>query len=156
MRAPDEERLFRVPYGDGELEFMVQPWFALDVVDPSRAARTTYDIVIAGIGKPDDADLGRALRAAAKATRSVVIRDGGALVIPAQLEDGEGEAAADAIAGVPDVTLVVVAASEAPEAVRVAGLRAAVDIEEALDIAYEHIGRPQRANVALMTRRPTG
>ncbi|MEA2661638.1 MAG: lactate racemase [Chloroflexota bacterium] len=47
---------------------------------------------------------------------------------------------------------IVVAASEAPEVVRLAKLRAAVDVEEALDIAYEHIGRPQRASVLLVPR----
>ena len=38
------------------------------------------------------------------------------------------------------------------EIVRIANLRAAVDVEEALDIAYEHIGRPQRASVLLVPR----
>ena len=47
---------------------------------------------------------------------------------------------------------IVVAASEAPEIVRLAKLRAAVDVEEALDIAYEHIGRPDRASVLLVPR----
>ncbi len=47
---------------------------------------------------------------------------------------------------------IVVAASEAPEIVRLAKLRAAVDVEEALDIAYEHIGRPTRASVLLVPR----
>ena len=47
---------------------------------------------------------------------------------------------------------IVVAASEAPEIVRLAKLRAAVDVEEALDIAYEHIGRPMRASVLLVPR----
>ncbi|MHB8632305.1 MAG: lactate racemase domain-containing protein [Candidatus Limnocylindria bacterium] len=47
---------------------------------------------------------------------------------------------------------IVVAASEAPEVVRLAKLRAAVDVEEALDIAYEHIGRPARASVLLVPR----
>lgn len=47
---------------------------------------------------------------------------------------------------------VIVAASEAPEVVRLAKLRAAVDVEEALDIAYEHIGRPALASVLLVPR----
>lgn len=47
---------------------------------------------------------------------------------------------------------IVVAASEAPEVVRLAKLRAAVDVEEALDIAYEHVGRPPRASVLLVPR----
>src|SRR6266545_2065694 len=48
--------------------------------------------------------------------------------------------------------MLIVAASESPEVVRLAKLRAAVDVEEALDIAYEHIGRPQRASVLLVPR----
>lgn len=47
---------------------------------------------------------------------------------------------------------IIVAASEAPEVVRLAKLRAAVDVEEALDIAYEHVGRPRRASVLLVPR----
>jgi hypothetical protein len=31
-------------------------------------------------------------------------------------------------------------------------MRAAVDVEEGLDIAYEHIGRPVRASVLLVPR----
>jgi nickel-dependent lactate racemase len=47
---------------------------------------------------------------------------------------------------------IIIAASEAPEVVRLAKLRAAVDVEEGLDIAYEHIGRPTRASVLLVPR----
>src|SRR2546430_2472925 len=47
---------------------------------------------------------------------------------------------------------IIVAASEAPEVVRLAKMRAAVDVEEALDLAYEHIGRPARASVLLVPR----
>jgi len=127
----------RVPYGDGELEFMLQPWF--EVVEPPGSA----DIVVAGVSGPDGAELGRALRATAGAR--AILRDGGVLVIAAQLEDGKGDAEpAD------DGRLVIVAASEAPEVVRLAGLRPAVDVEEALDIAYEHIGRPARASIAVV------
>jgi hypothetical protein len=46
----------------------------------------------------------------------------------------------------------VVAASEAPEIVRLAKLRAAVDVEEALEIAYEHIGRPKKASLLIVPR----
>lgn len=47
---------------------------------------------------------------------------------------------------------IVVAASEAADVVRRAKMRVAVDVEEALDIAYEHIGRPPRASVLLVPR----
>ena len=134
--------MFRVSYGDGELEFMLQPWFDL-VVHPVPAG--LYDIVIAGIGKPDDADLAGASRAARRV--SEFVREGGAIVIAAQLDEGDAQGA-----GLLPEAFVVIAASEAPEAVRVAGMRAAVDIEEGLDLAYEHIGRPTRASVLLIPR----
>ncbi|HYK98943.1 MAG TPA: hypothetical protein VEU77_11195 [Candidatus Acidoferrales bacterium] len=142
QRAPGEERLFRVTYGDGDLEFMLQPWFDLDV-RPAPGSR--YDIVIAGVAKPDGFDLAGVSRAARRV--GGLVRDGGAIVLAAQLDEDDG-AGADAL---PDA-LVVIAASEAPEAVRVAGMRAAVDVEEGLDIAYEHIGRPRRASVVLIPR----
>jgi len=140
QRAPGEDRLFRVRYGDGELEFMLQPWFDIDLRPVTDRA---YDIVIAGVGKPDDADLHRASRGALRAREFT--RDGGAVVLAAQLDEGEGDAPPAAL----DV-FVIVAASEAPEVVRLAGWRAAVDVEEGLDLAYEHIGRPTRASVLLL------
>ena len=133
----------RVPYGDGELEFMLQPWFEL------VAAPVTADIVVAGVAGPDGADLGRALEATAGAR--ALARPGGVLVIAAQLEDGKGDGEP-----VGDGRLVIIAASEAPEVVRLAGLRPAVDVEEALDIAYEHIGRPQRASITILRTPPSG
>ena len=149
MRAAGDERLFRVPYGHGELEFMLQPWFDLDIAGSARP-RTPYDIVIVGIGKPNDATLSATLRAAAPATP--LVREGGAIVIPAQLDEGAGDPLADDSALALLHHQVVVAASESPEIVRLADLRAAVDVEEALDIAYEHIGRPTRASVLLIPR----
>ena len=111
-----------------------------------------------------------------------MVREGGAIIIPAQLEEGAGEGAgeqrflaalerAESPAAVVEEArrhfaggeqravmvaltlqhcLVIVAASESPEVVRLAKLRAAVDVEEALDIAYEHIGRPTKASVLLV------
>ena len=36
------ERMLRVPYGHEEIEFMVQPWFDVDVVESApNAARQT-------------------------------------------------------------------------------------------------------------------
>jgi nickel-dependent lactate racemase len=143
-----------------------------------------YDIVIAGVGKPKDANLYQASRAATflRFAPTPVVREGGAIIIAAQLDEGAGEGAgeqrflaalerAESPAAVVEAArqhfeggeqravmlaltlqhcLVVVAASEAPEVVRLAKLRAAVDVEEALDIAYEHIGRPARASVLLV------
>lgn len=143
-----------------------------------------YDIVIAGVGKPKDANLYQASRAATylRFAPTPVVREGGAIIIAAQLEEGAGEGAgeqrflaalerAESPAAVVDAArkhfeggeqravmvaltlqhcLVIIAASEAPEVVRLAKLRASVDVEEALDIAYEHIGRPTRASVLLV------
>ena len=133
----------RVGYGEGDVEFMLQPWF--DVVEATRPV----DIVITGAPGAKGADLGQALRSAGDAR--VLARDGGAVVVAARLEDGKGDAEP-----LDDGRLVVVAASEAPEIVRLAGLRPAVDVEEALDIAYEHIGRPARASVAIVRPGPSG
>lgn len=150
----------------------------------TRPIAKQYDIVIAGVGKPKDANLYQASRAATylRFAPTPVVREGGAIIIAAQLEEGAGEGAgeqrflaalerAESPAAVVDAArqhfeggeqravmlaltlqhcLVIVAASEAPEVVRLAKLRAAVDVEEALDIAYEHIGRPTRASVLLV------
>ena len=74
QRAPGEERLFRVAYGHDELEFMLQPWFDIDVVGSTQTIRGGYDIVIAGVGKPHDADLVSALRATSAAARDTSAR----------------------------------------------------------------------------------
>jgi nickel-dependent lactate racemase len=152
----------------------------------TRTIDRQYDIAIAGVGKPKDTSLYQASRAATylRFAPTPVVREGGAIIIPAQLDEGAGEGAgeqrffaalerAESPAAVIDAArrhfeggeqravmvaltlqhcLVIVAASEAPEVVRLAKLRAAVDVEEALDIAYEHIGRPQRASVLLVPR----
>ena len=65
QRAPGAERLFRVPYGDGELEFMLQPWFDIDVVasgsmDPvGDVERAAHDALVRPRGAPPLADLAR-------------------------------------------------------------------------------------------------
>ena len=150
----------------------------------TRTIKKQYDIVIAGVGKPKDVNLYQASRAATylRFAPTPVVREGGAIILPAQLEEGAGEGTgeqrffaalerATSPSAVVDEArhhfaggeqravmvaltlqhcLVIVAASEAPEVVRLAKLRAAVDVEEALDIAYEHIGRPERASVLLV------
>jgi nickel-dependent lactate racemase len=150
----------------------------------TRPIAKQYDIVIAGVGKPKDVNLYQASRAATylRFAPTPVVREGGAIIIAAQLDEGAGEGAgeqrffaalerAESPAAVVDAArhhfeggeqravmlaltlqhcLVIIAASEAPEVVRLAKLRAAVDVEEALDIAYEHIGRPTRASVLLV------
>lgn len=152
----------------------------------TRTIAKQYDIVIAGVGKPKDVNLYQASRAATylRFAPTPVVREGGAIIIPAQLDEGAGEGAgeqrflaalekAESPAAVVEEArrhfaggeqravmvaltlqhcMIVVAASEAPEVVRLAKLRAAVDVEEALDIAYEHIGRPERASVLLVPR----
>jgi lactate racemase len=150
----------------------------------TRSIAKQYDIVIAGVGKPKDVNLYQASRAATylRFAPTPVVREGGAIIIAAQLDEGAGEGPgeqrflaaleqAESPAAVVDAArkhfeggeqravmvaltlqhcLVIIAASEAPEVVRLAKLRAAVDVEEALDIAYEHIGRPTRASVLLV------
>jgi nickel-dependent lactate racemase len=150
----------------------------------TRPIAKQYDIAIAGVGKPKDVNLYQASRAATylRFAPTPVVREGGAIIIAAQLDEGAGEGAgeqrffaalerAESPAAVVEAArrhfeggeqravmvaltlqhcLVIVAASEAPEIVRLAKLRAAVDVEEALDIAYEHIGRPTRASVLLV------
>ncbi len=151
----------------------------------TRTISKQYDIVIAGVGKPKDVNLYQASRAATylRFAPTPVVREGGAIIIPAQLDEGAGEGTgeqrflaalerAESPAAVVEEArrrfaggeqravmvaltlqhcLVIVAASESPEVVRLAKLRAAVDVEEALDIAYEHIGRPEHAAVLLVT-----
>ncbi len=46
----------------------------------------------------------------------------------------------------------MVAASEAADVVRRAKLWVAVDVEEGLDIAYAHIGRPKQASLLIVPR----
>ena len=150
----------------------------------TRPIARQYDIAIAGVGKPKDVNLYQASRAATylRFAPTPVVREGGAIIIAAQLDEGAGEGAgeqrffaalerAESPAAVVEAArrhfeggeqravmvaltlqhcLVIVAASEAPEIVRLAKLRAAVDVEEGLDIAYEHIGRPTRASVLLV------
>ena len=150
----------------------------------TRPIAKQYDIVIAGVGKPKDANLYQASRAATylRFAPTPVVREGGAIIIAAQLDEGAGEGAgeqrflaalerAESPAAVVDAArqhfeggeqravmvaltlqhcMLIVAASESPEVVRLAKMRAAVDVEEALDIAYEHIGRPTRASVLLV------
>ena len=150
----------------------------------TRSIGKQYDIAIAGVGKPKDVNLYQASRAATylRFAPTPVVREGGVIIIPAQLEEGAGEGPgeqrflaalerAESPAAVVEEArrhfaggeqravmvaltlqhcLVIVAASESPEVVRLAKLRAAVDVEEALDIAYEHIGRPTRASVLLV------
>src|SRR5206468_1722486 len=106
-----------------------------------------------GILEPPEirAEQGHFLELLRRRPKAPAVRDGGVLIIPAQLEDGEGDDPVE-ITSLVENCLVVIAASESPEIVRIANLRAAVDVEEALDIAYEHIGRPQRASVLLVPR----
>ncbi len=180
----DRERVVAVAAGapDDVLRALVEVGTRLY----TRPIGKQYDIVIAGVGKPKDVNLYQASRAATylRFAPTPVVREGGAIVIPAQLDEGAGEgvgeqrflaaleraespsavveAARRRLAGgeqravMVALTLqhcmVIVAASESPEVVRLAKLRAAVDVEEALDIAYEHIGRPPRASVLLVPR----
>src|SRR2546428_2905669 len=180
----DRERVVAVAAGEADavLTELVAKAAALYI----RRIGRQYDIVIAGVGHPKDVNLYQASRAATylRFAPTPVVREGGAIIIPARLDEGAGEGAgeqrflaalerAPSPAAVVDearrhfaggeqravmvaLTLqwcqIIVAASESPEIVRLAKLRAAVGVEEALDIAYEHIGRPARASVLLVPR----
>src|SRR5438309_5434335 len=180
----DRERIVAVAAGDPDA--VLANLAAKAAALYTRAIPKQYDIVVAGVGHPKDVNLYQASRAATylRFAPTPVVREGGAIIIPARLEEGAGEGAgeqgflhalesAESPAAVVEaarrhfeggepravmvaLTLqhcaVIVAASEAPEVVRLAKLRAAVDVEEALDIAYEHIGRPARASVLLVPR----
>src|SRR5881409_816676 len=56
QRASGADRVFRVPYGHEELEFMLQPWFDVDVVESATAEPI--------------ADVARAVREALRRPRS--------------------------------------------------------------------------------------
>lgn len=180
----DHERPVAVAAGepDAVLERLVA--VASDVY--TRPIARQYDVVVAGVGAPKDVNLYQASRAATylRFAPTPVVREGGTIVIPAQLPEGAGEGAgeqrflaalerAESPAAVVAaarrhfeggeqravmvaLTLqhcqIIVAASEAPEVVRLAKLRAAVDVEEALDLAYEHIGRPTHASLLIVPR----
>jgi len=180
----DRERVVAVAAGDPDavLADLVAKAAALY----TRPIAKQYDTAIPGVGYPKDVNLYQASRAATylRFAPVPVVREGGAIIIPAQLPEGAGEGAGEqrflaaleravSPAAVVEearrhfaggeqravmvaLTLqhcaIIVAASEAPEVVRLAKLRAAVDVEEALDIAYEHIGRPARASVLLVPR----
>ena len=180
----DRERVVAVAAGDPDA--VLTDLAAKAAALYTRPIPKQYDIVIAGVGHPKDVNLYQASRAATylRFAPTPVVREGGAIIIPARLEEGAGdgpgeqrffaaleraespaavvEAARKHFAGgeqravMVALTLqwcqIIVAASEAPEVVRLAKLRASVDVEEGLDIAYEHIGRPARASVLLVPR----
>ncbi len=180
----DRERVVAVAAGDPAAVFAHLVERAAAIY--TRPISKQYDIVIAGVGAPKDVNLYQASRAATylRFAPTPVVREGGAIIVPARLDEGAGEGAgekrflaalesAESPAAVVEGArrhfaggeqravmvaltlqhcLVIVAASEAPEVVRLAKLRAAVDVEEGLDIAYEHIGRPPRASVLLVPR----
>jgi len=180
----DRERPVAVAAGDPDAVLEQLVAIASEVY--TRPIDKQYDVVVAGVGAPKDVNLYQASRAATylRFAPTPVVREGGVIVVPAQLPEGAGEGVgeqrflaalerAESPTAVVDAArehfaggeqravmvaltlqhcLVVVAASEAPEVVRLAKLRASVDVEEALEIAYEHIGRPQRASLLIVPR----
>ncbi|OLD11522.1 MAG: hypothetical protein AUJ06_00350 [Chloroflexi bacterium 13_1_40CM_3_70_6] len=180
----DRERVITVVAGDPDA--VLAECVAKAAALYTRPIAKQYDIAIAGVGHPKDTNLYQASRAATylRFAPTPVVRAGGAIIIPARLEEGAGEGPGEqrflaalersaSPAAVVDearrhfaggeqravmvaLTLqhcqIIVAASESPEVVRLAKLRAAVDVEEALDIAYAHLGAPPRASVLLVPR----
>lgn len=180
----DRERVVAVAAGepDAVLRKLVERASAIY----TRPITKQYDIAIAGVGAPKDVNLYQASRAATylRFAPTPVVREGGSIIVPAQLPEGAGEGAGEqrflaalenaaSPAAVVEaarqhfaggeqravmvaLTLqhcqIVVAASESADVVRRAKMRVAVDVEEALDIAYEHIGRPERASLLVVPR----
>lgn len=180
----DRERVVALAAGspDAVLRELVRVGSALY----TKPIAKQYDVVVAGVGAPKDVNLYQASRAATylRFAPTPVVREGGVIVIPAQLPEGAGEGAGEQrffealeralspAAVVEDARrhfeggqqravmvaltlqhcLIVVAASEAASIVQRAKLRVAVDVEEALEIAYEHIGRPKSASLLVVPR----
>jgi len=89
----DRERVVAVAAGAPDDVFR-------DLVDVAarlytRPIAKQYDIVIAGVGKPKDVNLYQASRAATylRFAPTPVVREGGAIIIAAQLDEGAGEGA---------------------------------------------------------------
>src|SRR5207245_10096212 len=63
----------------------------------TRAIAKQYDIVIAGVRQPKDVNLYQASRAATylRFAPTPVVREGGAIIIPARLDEGAGEGAGE-------------------------------------------------------------
>ena len=186
VNVVNDDRERPVAVAAGEPDAVLERLVAIAAEVYTRPIEKQYDVVVAGVGAPKDVNLYQASRAATylRFAPTPVVREGGAIVIPAQLPEGAGEGAgeqrflaalerAESPAAVVEAArrhfsggeqravmvaltlqhcLVVVAASEAPEVVRLAKLRAAVDVEEGLEIAYEHIGRPPRASLLIVPR----
>jgi nickel-dependent lactate racemase len=82
QRASGADRVFRVPYGHEELEFMLQPWFDVDVVESGTAPPIT-DLPGAAVGalrrprgSPSLAQLAReAIAARPDATAVIAVTD---------------------------------------------------------------------------------
>ena len=180
----DQERIVAVAAGspDRVLEELVRVGAALY----TKPIAKQYDVVVAGVGAPKDVNLYQASRAATylRFAPTPVVREGGAIVLPAQLPEGAGEGAGEQrflaaleraaspsavveearrhfaggeqravmVALTLQHCLIVVAASEAADVVQRAKLRVAVDVEEGLEIAYEHIGRPKSASLLIVPR----
>src|SRR5438876_7871787 len=91
----DRERVVAVAAGDPDAVLA-------DLVATAAALYTQpiakqYDIVIAGVGHPKDVNLYQASRAATylRFAPTPVVREGGAIIIPARLEEGAGDGAGE-------------------------------------------------------------
>src|SRR5213076_441523 len=91
----DRERVVAVAAGnpDAVLADLVAKAAALY----TRPIPKQYDIAIAGVGHPKDVNLYQASRAATylRFAPTPVVREGGAIIIPARLEEGAGEGAGE-------------------------------------------------------------
>lgn len=152
----------------------------------TRPIAKQYDVAIAGVGHPKDANLYQASRAATYLRFAPVpaVREGGVIIVPAPCPEGAGRGAGEArffraleSAPSPEAVVerarrsfsggeqravmvaltlqhcaVIIAGARDPDVIRRAKLRAARDLQEALAMAHEHIGRPARASLLVVPR----
>src|SRR5256885_14808490 len=88
----DRERVVAVAAGDPDA--VLSDLAAKAAALYTRPIPKQYDIVIAGVGHPKDVNLYQASRAATylRFAPTPVVREGAAIVIPARLEEGAGDA----------------------------------------------------------------
>src|SRR5437870_4943381 len=91
----DRERVVAVAAGDPDA--VLRDLAVKAAALYTRAIPKQYDIVVAGVGHPKDVNLYQASRAATylRFAPTPVVREGGAIIIPARLEEGAGEGAGE-------------------------------------------------------------
>src|SRR5579859_442676 len=91
----DRERVVAVASGDPDA--VLSDLAARAAAIYTRPIAKQYDIAIAGVGAPTDANLYQASRAATylRFAPTPVVREGGSIILPAKLDEGAGEGAGE-------------------------------------------------------------